>query len=220
MRRKEALSLDGYELTDRGKIIITVVLVLLIFVLPAAILLYNAVASPDSPAPDDRDQQASAIPPSIPNGPQNPPITESPPPNGGGFNPPDNPQPNGNGQGITPSPNGQDPPEPPESIGRVDSIEGTLSFLFSPDQHDRLGAGLLSMLDVFLGSPKNTQDSIIAVETPQLSLEDSERLISVVVSEITGRGIPQQRIAYATRLATPEDGSFEVKMYYIMRQPK
>jgi len=205
--------LEGYELTDRGKIFITVVIVLLIFFIPAAILLYTAIANQPSMPPDDQGPQTSISPP--------PSITESPPPNGGGFNPPDIPPPNGGEDPGEPGANGQDPPRPPGSgQGSVNPTEGTLSFLFSPNIQDALDAETSSMLDEFLGSPKNTLDSIIAVETPQLTLEQSEAIVAAITGALSARGIQQSRIAYVTRPAVTEDDAFEVNMFYIIRRPK
>jgi len=203
--------LEGYELTDRGKILITVVLVVLLLFLPAAILLFTAMTSQPSQPPDDHNSQASVSPPPLPVETPNPPITESPPPNGGGFNPP----------GI-PQPNGPDPSKPSESWqSNVNPIEGTLSFLFSPNIQSTLDNNTSSMLDLFLSSPKNTPDSIVAVETPQLPLETLDSFIPVITDALAERGVSNNRIAYITDSSVPlADGSFEVSLSYISRRPK
>ena len=79
----------GYQLTERGKILVAVILALLIFVLPSAILAYKALASEPSPPPADRDSETSGSP--HPSAGETPPNgnAESPPPNGGDFNPPE-----------------------------------------------------------------------------------------------------------------------------------
>ena len=169
--------MEGYELTDRGKIVITVVLVFLLLFLPAAILLYTAMAGQPSQPSDDSDSQALVTPAPLTAETTQPPITESPPPNGGGFNP----------EGISPPANGQVYSRPPGSgYSSVDPVEGTLSFLFSPILHSKLNAEASSMLDEFLSSRKNIPNNIIAVETPQITHEDSEKLISVVGGALTG----------------------------------
>ena len=215
--------MEGYELTDRGKIVITVVLVVLLLFLPAAILLFHAMAGQSSQLPDDQDLQASFSPPSISAETPNPPITESPPPNGGGFNPPEVSQPNGDGDpGTTPSQNGQAPSRPPGSgQSSVNPTEGTLSFLFSPNLQSSLDDETSSMLDEFLRSPKNTTNSIIAVKTPQLSLDVSQKFVSIIVDSFAKRDVPETRLAYITDSSVPlADGSFEVDMSFISRRPK
>ena len=214
--------MEGYELTDRGKIVITVVLVVLLLFLPAAILLYTAVAGQSAQPPDNPDSQTLVIPASRPAENPLPTTTESPPPNGGGFNPQDVSPPDGSGvQEITPPVNGQGSQKHPESGGGiVSAVEGTFSFLFSPGLHSKLDTETSSMLDEFLHSPKNRTDSIIAVETPQLKLEVSEKFVSVIAGALSERGVPQQRIAYITNQEVPEADYFEVKMSYISRSPK
>jgi len=212
---------EGYELTDRGKIVLTVVLVVLLFFLPAAILIFSAVASQPPKLPDDQDSRTSAAPTASPA--ETPPsiIAESPPPNGGGFNPPDTSPPIGSGSGEQGSPGGQGPPSPSGSgQGSVNPTEGTLSFLFSLNSSDSLDDETVVMLDVFLGSPKNTRDSVIAVETPQLSRELSEKFVSTIIGAFTSRGITENRIAYITNQNVPLADAFEVNLFYISRRPK
>jgi len=215
--------LEGYELTDRGKIVVTVVIVVLLLFLPAAILLFTAMASQSSQPPDNQDSQASVSPPSLPAETPDPPITESPPPNGGGFNPPDVSRPNGGGDpGTASSPNGQAPSRPPGSgQSSVNPIEGTLSFLFSPNLQDTLDDETSSMIDEFLSSPKNTINSIIAVKTPQLSFDVSQKFVTIIVDSFAERDVPETRIAYITDPSVPlADGSFEVNLSFISRRPK
>ena len=204
--------MESYELTDRGKIVITVVIVVLLLFLPAAILLYTAMTGQPSQPSDDLASQASVAPPTpLPEQTPQPPITESPPPNGGGFNPTD----------VSPPENVQSPPRSPDpEESALNPIEGTLSFLFSPNLHSAMSANVSLLLDEFLTSPKNKPGSIIAVETPQLSLETSEKLISIIGSALSIRGIPQNRIEYIENQTVPEGSFFEVSMSYINRPPK
>jgi len=215
--------LSGYKLTDRGKIFVTVVIVLIVLFLPAAILLLTGIAAQPSPPPTDNDSQAVVTPP--------PSVTESPPPNGGGFTPPDISSPNGGNGPENPevpedpedpsAANGQEPPQAPEvGQGSVDPVEGTLSFFFSPGLHEELDDETQSMLDVFLGSPRNTPDSTIIVETPQIPLADSDALFATIGSAFNSRGIHHNRVAYAMRPETAADDAFEVNLFYIVRTIK
>ena len=212
--------MEGYELTDRGKIVLTVILVVLLFFLPAAIFIFSAMGeAPDKP-PDELGAQTSGT---MPTATPPPAISESPPPNGGGFGQPEKSPQNGNGNpeghGSTEA---HGPVMPQESAqGRVNKAAGTLSFLFFPEGQGSLGDGASSMLDEFLGSPKNTPNSIVGVETPRLPFEVSREFTAIMVEALNLRGVEEQRIAYITTPDVPlEDGSFEVNMMYISRRPK
>ena len=202
--------MDSYELTERGKIVIAVVLVLLLLVLPSAILAYKAMAGQPSQPPEDQEAAASVDSlPAFTDSPQAA-INESPPPDGGGFNQP-----------YVPRPNGQESARPAGSEqSHVDLIEGRLSFSFSPNGQNSLDAETSTMLDEFLTSPKNTPNSLIAVETPQLSYEYSSKLVSVVVDAFSERGVSEQRIAYITDPTVPLAETFEVNLSFITRRPK
>jgi hypothetical protein len=201
--------MEGYELTERGKIVIAVVLVLLFLLVPSAIMLYNAMASQAPQPPTNQESGASGTSPPVSNVTPPPTISESPPPNGGGFNPPGLSPPNGNGQG----------PDNPHGIGQavLDSTEGVLSFLFSPHLQNALDAETSSMLDRFLGLPKNTQGSMIAVEMPQLPSEDTEKVISVIAGAFSARGVSEQRLAYITYPTEDVEGPFAIKLSYTYR---
>jgi len=212
--------LEGYELTDRGKIVLTLLLVLLLLILPSIVFTYCALTNQQDKPPDDQDAQISDI---LPSATPPPVIAESPPPNGGGFSPPETSRPDGDsGPGETGPPDGQGPARPTGSgQGSVNPIEGTLSFLFSPDTQDSLDAGTSSMLDEFLGSPKNTPDSAIAVETPRLPFWASEKFIALIAGALGSRGVEESRVAYITDPEAPlADDGFEVKMTYIARRTK
>ena len=186
-----------YELTERGKIIIAILVVLLFLVLPAAILAYKAwAAGPQAPPPSHSTEATGTPPPSLEYPPQ---ISESPPPNGGGFNPP-NGYPsngNGNGNGHGNGNGGQESSRPPEfgPTGGTPS-EGTLTFLFSPHLQNTLDAETLSVLGVFLSSPNNTPNSQIAVEMPKLSGEDAEKLVSAIVNAFAALGVRENKLAF------------------------
>ena len=207
--------MDGYELTDRGKILIAII-VAVILILLSGILVFKTLAGNSPKSPDNYESEASgASPPSLVE-PTPPEITKSPPPNGGGFNPPDATPPNGDED-----PGGQAPQQPPEnSQNNVDPSEGTLSFLFSPDQQNALNAEILSMFDAFLSSPKNTRDNIIMIEMPRVSDEDAEKLMAAVVNAFAVYNVGEQRLAFSTSAAEPSGGSFAVSLYYIRQQGK
>lgn len=212
--------MNGYVLTDRGKIVLAVILVVLIFFLPAVILIFSAIASPPPKAPDSEKPQASAAPPALPDEPP-PVITKSPPPDGGGFNPSGmlpptdgDPDEQGTTDGQAPS------PAPGSGQGNADPIDGTLSFRFSPHFFEKLDAGTSALFDVFLSSHKNTRDSVIAVETPELTDEIKGVFIPFIVDAFVSKGVDESRIEYITDPGVPLSDEFEVVLYYISRGTK
>ena len=80
----------GYEITERGKIFIAILLVLLLLVLPSAILAFKVMAGDSSP-PSGRNPGSLGETPSV-SGTQPTEDTDDPPPDdGGGFNPSEEP---------------------------------------------------------------------------------------------------------------------------------
>ena len=223
-----------YELTERGIIVVALLLVLPIFIL-AAVLAYSAFFTPPAQPPADQGTETSGAPPPSPV--ESPPstISESPPPEGGGFNPPEISPPQGgidsppdtlppevgNSTGEPGTSNGHDPPQPPR-FGPTggNPSEGTLSFLFSPDLQDMLDAETSSMLGEFLRSSGNTDDSLIAIELPQLSDEDSEKIMTIMVGSFAARQIPEQRLAYIMHPGEIATGAFEVHLSFVPHRLK
>jgi len=206
--------MHGYKLTDRGRILVTLVFVVLFLLIPSAILLYTAMTGQsDQPPAGDSPSTSGTSPPAIVET-VPPEISESPPPNGGGFNPPDVTPTNGNGAGQETSP----PPGPGQPS--VDPSEGTLSFFFSPNLQNTLDVETSTMLSTFLSSDKNTQDSLIAVEFPQLPGKDADKVISAVISAFAAYGVREQRLAFITDSKGAEEEPFEVRLSYIVQNIK
>jgi len=203
----------GYELTERGKIVVAVLLVLLLLLIPSAILSLKAMSQPNAPSnnpsPDSSGASSPSGMPSI--------ITDSPPPNGGGFTPPYVSPPNGNNNTGQASLSNSQSPDKPAGIGQpsIEVSEGKISFFFSPSLQNTLDVETSSLLDDFISSPKNAPDTLIAVEMPKLSDEDAEKLMSAVVSALAAQGIREQRLAYIVRSTEATGDVFEVNLYYI-----
>jgi len=211
--------MEGYELTDRGKIVLAAILVVLFLFLPAALMTYCAMTSQASGDQDDQQPQTSSAPPTQPHESAPPVISQSPPPSGGGFNPPDTSSPPDNIETDPPNGQGHSPPPGPGQSS-VNPTEGTLSFLFSQNSLNKLDDETESMLDVFLSSPKNTENSIIAVETPILPLDITEVFVPVIVDALTSRGIEESRIAHITDPTIPLADAFEVNLFYLSQSTK
>ena len=211
---------NSYRLTDRGKILVAIVIALLVFLLPAGILLFSAMA--DKP-PDNEDLEPSgASPPSVvvthPTQ-----TTVSPPPNGGGFSPPeatggpeatDRPGEDGSADSKAP-----DKPPGSSPIGGNPS-DGTLSFLFSTNQQDALDEDTALLLGEFLSFAGNTENSRIAVELPHLSEDAENTIISVIVNAFAARGVPENRLAFVINPESTAEGSFMVHLSYIPHETK
>ena len=200
----------AFELTERGKILVAVVLVLLFLVLTAGILVFMAMASPSTDQPISDQSPQESLP--SPDDTASSPIAIPPPPDDDGLDPPVVTPPD-NGGSHTPRPNGVGPPV-------VDSTEGTLSFFFSTEFQSGLDQEIMSMLDIFLGSPENTHDKMIAIETPKLSEEDTGTFITVITDALGELGIEAQHLAHIVDPNLPLDVYFEVNLYYITHRPK
>lgn len=97
-----------YEFTERGKIFIALLLVLLLLVLPSAILAFRVMAREPSPPPNGQSPGAIAETPSVA-GPQTTEDTDDPPPeNGGSFNQSSPPQSSDGTPGESQSPDASD----------------------------------------------------------------------------------------------------------------
>lgn len=211
--------MHSYELTERGKIIIAVILVLLLLVIPAVILAVNAWSN----TPPAEDPPSSAVP-----GPEEPPeISNGPLPNeGSGFNPLDPPQSDGGEQGSfdpPPEPPVEPPDAPPEEppdddIKRdpatINRSAGTMTFMFSPDLHKALDTDTISMLGDFVTSPQNTGDKQILVEMPSLSEDDTTTLITAVTDAFKAHGVSTDTLAFMTYQPVAGEQSYEIRLSF------
>ena len=216
----------SYELTERGKTIIAVVLVVILVVLSAVILTIGYCSgtslpsqgddssiskSPPAPVSPPAPQETLSPPPSEPP-PTEPPPTEPPP-----TDPPPSAPPhggNGNGHGY-----GDIIPE----FGPVglNILEGTMLFMFSPSLQEALDDDTVTMLSDFLSSPKNTDDSQIQVEMPNLAEDDMDLLLSAVAKAFSTYNVKVNDIVYVTNQTEVADSNFEVKLsFYVAPEQK
>jgi len=128
-----SLSLSNYELTDRGKVMMTIILVLLLFIVPSAILVYAAMGNQTLQSPPDNQVSETVESPPHSNDANHTPVSaESPPPSGGGFNPTDDERSTGelDSPDVSPSvvspveSSPDDPPDdPPEASPSDDPLD-------------------------------------------------------------------------------------------------
>ncbi|MDR2571709.1 MAG: hypothetical protein LBD23_15640 [Oscillospiraceae bacterium] len=198
----------NYELTERGKIIIAIVLVLLLLVLPSVVLAVKAWNS--TPLPDDLPNSTVSDPedtPEDPNGPL---------PNGSGFDPNDDPQ-DDNGKKEPPDPT-PDPTDDPPDVNPIifDRAEGTVEFVFSPDLHESLDSDTVKILGDFIRSPKNVRGAQIAIEIPQLPEDELAIILSAITDAFAQHGISQELLAFITYPSQTLDvRSIDVKLSFL-----
>ena len=231
--------MKSYELTERGKIIIAVVLVILLLVLPSTILAIKAWAG-TAPPPDDPPVTASPLPATADDDlPENP----EPLPDGSGSDPleheddptdvpadnpaddeaddptdepADDPAVEPTDQVPPPSDNGEDgssdTPGEPQEFGPVslDISKGTMVFIFSPALQDTLDPETTAMLGEFITSPKNKADTQIMVEMPSLSQKDTTTVISAVTNAFARYDVTRKDLVFITLQTVAQEGPFEV----------
>ena len=198
----------GYEFTERGKIVIALIIAIPLFLIAIAlaVIAWNNSQPPDTPPSHNETPLPT----------ENPEISEEPLPDGSGFNPTEEPDPGAGEQGeFDPEPT-PDPPEeePDETIVYIDLSEGIMLFQYSPESHDSLDDFTVSFINEFLTSPKNTDDTQIVIEMPQLPEDEQSALISAVISAFAQHDIPPEALSYSIYHANPDVASFEVKFFF------
>ena len=198
----------GYDLTERGKIIIAVILVTLIFVIPALVLAVNAWNNTPE-TPEDPPQTET------PEDPQSG-ISNGPLPDGSGFTPVETPKPENGEQGSFDPP--LDPPEemPVPEFGPVgiDQSAGTMSFMYAPDMQESLDGDTISMMGEFVSSPKNTAESQIIVELPDLSDDETSVLINAIADAFAQHDVVRDVLSYVVSPADSNERIFEVNLSF------
>ena len=227
--------MKSYELTERGKIIIAVILVILLLVLPSTILAVRAWAG-SAPPPDDQpvtavplpatpDDDLPEIPEPLPDGSGSDPLEHEDdltddPADDEADDPTDDPVGEPEDQDPPQGDNGEtgssDTPEEQQEYGPVslDISKGTMVFIFSPALQDTLDPETTAMLGEFITSPKNKTDTQIVVEMPDLSQEDTTTLVSAVTKAFAQHEIPRKDLVFKTLQTEAKGGPFEVMLSF------
>jgi len=224
--------LGGYELTGLGKLLVTVIAVVLVFLLPVTLFLVFGLPS------QLLDFQGTSPSPTT--------VMDGTPQNGDSYDPPDTSPPpyydestgydesaNGNEQAtdtdiyppVESEYNGYEPLDEPSYEPDIqqpyelrppsfDPHEGTLSFFFAPDLQDVLDPATLSALDEFLRLVDYADDSIIVIEIPPLSPGEAESFITAISLPMSERGIDSDRVSFVIHAHERENGAFVVNMYH------
>jgi len=223
--------MKGYELTERGKIAIAVVLAIFLIIL-AAILAIRVWNSPTSPF--DNQQQ-----PLEPDFVYNPPEitiiplpedsdddTDSATENGeqGSFDPPQEPT--------------EDPAEelaeealdessedehtqnetqdetPATGGARLNRAACTMTFRFSPSTQESLDADTIALIGDFISSPRNTADSRIVVSMPQLPEVETAKIIAAITDAFAQNGVTQRELGFTVHNTSSGNDSYEIRLYF------
>jgi len=73
---------------------------------------------------------------------------------------------------------------------------GTLTFLYTPDQQTSIDSETNSLIGQLLTSPKNTDESKIAVEIPQLPDEETSKLTTVILNAFITHNVSVNDIVF------------------------
>ena len=216
--------MHSYELSERGKIVIAVLIMLLLFML-SIILMIKAFAN-QSALPADIQEPApgtAALGTPLPAPVEPPPaISGNPPQNSIDIRSPDiSPQANSSATVEEAPPNVQDHTTLPSSgpTGGNPSA-GTLSFLFSPDYQNALDSETMSLLVDLLSSPSSSLNSTIAVETSMLPDNYTQKLMTAVISAFSEHEIPEQRITHVPQPSETAGETIEVNLYFMVSSVK
>jgi len=207
----------SYELTERGKIIIAIIIVILVFVLPSVILAINAWSNTAPPIEEPPRSEA-------PGTNDTPAISNGPLPDGSGFDPNEPPEDNGDEQDSTEPPEepvdppSEEPVEPEEEqeevpeFGFVDlnQARGIMKFTFSPDHQVALDEDTISALADFVTSPRNTARAYISIETPTLSNEDSAIFKTALTDALTQHGVRANQLVFNANSSSAYERAFDV----------
>ena len=211
----------NFELTERGKIVLAVIIVIPILILSIILAILAFSGDPPNPSsPDAKNEGLTQDQIEI--------LIE--PPDNGGFPPPDDEDEFASQQppDIAVDPSDNDAPDEaddnnnedtdlPDDIGSptVNLTAGTFTFYFSINHQSAPDRESLILLDMFLSSSKNKPDSIIAIITPRLSADDNTAFMTIMTSVLGERNIPSDRIMQIIDPAIPLGEFFEINMSYI-----
>ena len=177
--------MQRYVLTERGKILVAMLIVFLL-ILPSVILVAH-LTNKDS-APHNSDADGSDLNPLV-----TPDLTQVLPPAD------DNPG------ALFPALAG-----PIE----FDLEAGTMTFLYAADLQSKLDENTVSMIGELLTSPQNISGTRIAIDIPQLSDNDTNRLTSAIIDAFHKYNVPTSDIIFFVYIPNTETQIYEIKISF------
>ena len=188
-----------YELTGRGKILVTVLVIILILVVIS--IIYCAVVA-EREFVSDGLQQGTGMSDNIDD------LASSEPIEGAASD---------STTALTSEDNGDSEALDLYSDDSValDIDSGTLAFYFVPDSQTALDDHIVLMIGEFLTSPINTDGAKITVEIPQLPDDVTAILTSAIIEALEMYEVPLGDIVFHVFHADPSAVEFEIKMALI-----
>ena len=190
----------GYELTGRGKFLITVVL-LIIMALPLFVWGSLRNTKPDDSLHNQSDTHQTEADPT-PSGSEQGPETAS------------------NGEQGSQNGSNSDPDDPSTTNQAVFDIDaGVLTFQFTPASQTTFDYSTLSMIGELVASPMYTADTVFAVEIPHLPDEDDAvTLTTAIIEAFTSLDVPLGDIVFFVYQAESDAVTFDIKISLIRQE--
>jgi len=95
-----------------------------------------------------------------------------------------------------------------------DFENGTMTFLFTPNQQDVIDNNTDIKLGELLTSPKNTNDAKIAVEIPQLPDAETAILTTAILNVFNKHGVPLSEIVFFVYEPEPDIKTYEINISF------
>jgi len=199
-----------YELTDRGKFYIAVLLIIILLVILALTLVVWASSRNNTPedGPNNNSDgiyNNNADPDGITDGSDSEPDPEPTPDGAQSLENGDN--------GDPEEPSVTDPEEPLlNDTATLDIEAGILTFLFTPATQTALEDSTFFMLGELVASPQYSQTSIFAVDIPLLPDAYKVNLTTAITEAFTILEVPLGAIVFFTVQVESDDGTFEIRI--------
>jgi hypothetical protein len=191
--------MQRYILTERGKFLVAILVIVIFLLLPAMIIAIWALT---------REAETTHLPPDTNGIYQNGTGSFSPEP------PPiDTPDPSLN----LPNDDNNESTHPDTSLDDLVAFDleaGTMTFLFTPNQQDALDSNVDTKLGELLTSLKNTNNAKIAVDIPQLPDTDTAILTTAILDAFTKHEVPLGDIVFFVYQPDPDVQTFEIHISF------
>jgi len=192
-------NMQRYVLTERGKFLVAILVIVFFLLLPTAIIAIWALT---------RDPASTDLPPDTNGIHQNGNGSFSPEPP-----PEDTPDPSLN----LPDDDNNESTHPDTSLNDLVAFDleaGTMTFLFTPNQQDTLDSNIDTKLGELLTSPKNTNDAKIAVEIPQLPDTETAILTTSILNAFIRHEVSLSDIIFFVYQPDTDIQTFEINISF------
>ena len=191
--------MQRYVLTERGKFLVAILVIVFFLLLPAIILAIWAFTR--DAALIESPHEANGIH-------QNDTDSFSPVPSPENTQDPSTALPNSDNTGSTSL------DQNINDLIAFDLDAGTMTFLFTPDLQDIIDTHIDTKLGELLTSPKNTNDAKIAVEIPQLLDNETTIITTAILNAFTKHEVPLSDIVFFVYQPAPDIQTFEINISF------